>query len=206
MGVDENLRSELLTMIREDYRVREELARDGSLFDGYHDSMREVHDRNAARLEEIVGRYGRWPGRELTGEDGAEASFLIAQHAIAQPSFQRSALELLREAVDRGDVPLRHYAHLEDRIRTLEGKPQRYGTQFDWDPDGQMSPMPLEDPEHVDERRAEVGLMPLEEAIRRQREPVEMGLERPPEDWYERALQFEAWRREVGWAKSDEPS
>lgn len=203
--MDESLRAELLSMIREDFQVRERLARDGSLFDGYHEEMRAVHDRNAARLATIIERCDGWPGRDVVGEDGAEASFLVAQHAIAQPEFQRNALELLQEAVAAGRAPLRHAAYLEDRIRTLESRPQRYGTQFDWDPDGKMSPLPIEEPEQVDQRRAEAGLRPLAEEIRRQQEAAELGPEGPPEDWYERAVRFEAWRREVGWV-DPEPS
>jgi hypothetical protein len=46
----ETLKTELLSMAAEDLRVREELARDGSLFEGYHPRMRAVHERNAAGL------------------------------------------------------------------------------------------------------------------------------------------------------------
>jgi hypothetical protein len=64
------LRDELLTMAEEDQRVRAELASDGSLFDGYHPTMKAVHDKNAARLTEIIEQHG-WPGRGLVGEGGA---------------------------------------------------------------------------------------------------------------------------------------
>lgn len=38
-----------------------------------------------------------------------------------------------------------HVAMLEGRIRCNEGKRQRYGTQFDWDKDGLLSPHPIDD-------------------------------------------------------------
>lgn len=47
---DAALAAELLALEAEDLRVREELVRDGTLFDGYHPRMREVHERNAYRL------------------------------------------------------------------------------------------------------------------------------------------------------------
>ncbi len=53
-----SLREGLLAMAAEDRRVRAELAADGSLFDGYHPRMAEVHRRNAARLTEILDRHG----------------------------------------------------------------------------------------------------------------------------------------------------
>jgi hypothetical protein len=45
----------------EDERVRERLAADGSLFDGYHPEMEAVHRANAARrreMEEWARRMG----------------------------------------------------------------------------------------------------------------------------------------------------
>src|SRR4051794_34670761 len=91
------LRQELLAMAEEDQRVRAELAADGSLFQGYHPDMQAVHDRNAARLTEIVEGYG-WPGRSLVGEDGARAACLILHHAIGHPALQRRGLVLLQQA------------------------------------------------------------------------------------------------------------
>src|SRR5689334_11865008 len=110
------LSAELLAMAAEDLRVREELVRDGSLFDGYHPRMREVHERNAERLRAILNVHG-WPGRGLVGETAAEAAWLVVQHAISNPSLQRHALSLLKAAAASADVPLVQVAMLEDRIR-----------------------------------------------------------------------------------------
>jgi hypothetical protein len=121
------------------------------------------------------------------------------QHAIALPTFQRQALSSLSAAAQRGEVPAWQVAMLEDRIRTFEGRPQRYGTQFDWDTSGQLSPLPIEDRPGVDERRQEVGLRPLAEEIQRQREAIARGTERAPADWASRQRARDAWLREVGW-------
>ena len=56
-----------------------------------------------------------------------------------------------------GNVEPADIAYLEDRLLIMEGKPQIYGTQFRTI-DGVSEPFPIEDPEHVDERRASVGL------------------------------------------------
>jgi hypothetical protein len=125
------LRDELVGMAEEDQRVRAELAADGSLFDGYHPVMQAVHDKNAARLTEIIDLHG-WPGRSPVGEEGARAAWLILQHAIGHPDLQRKGLVLLQQAVAQGEVPALEAAMLEDRIRFFEGQPQRYGTQYDW--------------------------------------------------------------------------
>ena len=71
--MEDVLRNELLAMAAADRRVRAELMADGSLGDGYHPRMEEVHRRNAARLTESIAERG-WPGRGLVGEDGAQAA------------------------------------------------------------------------------------------------------------------------------------
>src|SRR4051812_49850747 len=119
------LRAELEAMAEEDRRVRAELAADGSLFGGYHPVMQAVHDRNAARLTEIIEQHG-WPGRSLVGEDGAGAACLVLHHAIGHPALQRRGLVLLQEAVAQGEVPALEAAILEDRIAFFEGRPQRH--------------------------------------------------------------------------------
>jgi hypothetical protein len=196
--MNEGLHAELLALEAEDLHVRDELARDGSLFHGYHPRMEAVHRKNATRLREIIAEHG-WPGRSLVGEDGAEAAWRIAQHSIGEPAFFRKAHQLVHQAADRGDAPAWQAAYMLDRIRTLEGKPQVYGSQFDWDENGQMSPLPIEDPEHVNERRAAVGLPPIEEITRKHRENAR--LERRPADWKARQNEMEDWAHRAGWRK-----
>jgi hypothetical protein len=191
-------RIELLAMAEKDLRLRSELEADGSLFQGYEPRMRALHDANAVRLNGILDTLG-WPGEPQVGREGAKAAWLIAQHAIAQPSLQRRALTALQAAALRGDVPALYAAMLEDRIRCFEGRPQRYGTQFDWDAEGQMSPLPLEDPDGVDARRKEVGLGPLAQDVRARRAALADGPDRPPLDWAVRQRELEAWCRKVGW-------
>ena len=113
-----DLRAELLGMAAEDARVRNELAADGSLFHGYHPRMREVHDRNAERLAQVMAGQG-WPTAPKVGSDAADAAWLVVQHAIGKPDVQRRALVALRAAASRGEVPAWQPAMLEDRIRTL---------------------------------------------------------------------------------------
>lgn len=192
------VRQELIRMSQEDLRIRAELAADGSLYRGYHPSMRAVHDRHATRLAQILESQG-WPGEPQVGPDGAQAAWLIAQHAIAQPEFQRQALSALSAAARRDEVPAWQVALLDDRIRTFEGLPQRYGTQFDWDASGQLSPLPIENPSSVDERRQAVGLPPLAQEIQARQEAIAQGREWPPGDWETRQQEREAWLREVGW-------
>jgi hypothetical protein len=188
------LREELLAMQAEDVRVREELAREGVLGEGYEPRMEEVHRRNAARLEAIVNEHG-WPGRTQAGDDGAEAAWRTLQHAIGRPDLIRLYLPLLQQAAAAGEIPDWQPAYLLDRIRFFEGKPQVYGTQYDWDEEGFTKLWPVEDPEHVNEKRKRVGLPPLAEARARSR----LGKPVPPEQLRARRQAMEAWARAVGW-------
>jgi hypothetical protein len=71
-------------------------------------------------------------------------------------------LRLLQDCAARKRVPLWHTAYLEDRIAMYEGRPQLYGTQWMDNPlDGRIRPWRLAEPDRVNERRAEVGLGPL---------------------------------------------
>ena len=190
--------ADLLSWIAEDEAEWARLAADGSLFEGYHPEMRATHDRNARRLATLVAREG-WPGTGRVGEAAAEAAWRIVQHAIAQPNFQREMLARLGGEAKAGRIPAWQVAYLEDRIAVQEGRPQTYGTQFDWDEAGEMSPRPIADPEAVDRRRAAVGLGPLDEAIRRQREEAR-DQPRPanPVAWRRAA---DAWAVKTGWRK-----
>jgi Family of unknown function (DUF6624) len=192
------LGDELIAMAQHDLRMREELIAEGSLFGEYHPRMREVHERNAARLMQILQEHG-WPGRSLVGESAAEAAWLILQHAIGNPELQRLGLSLLKGAAAAKEVPWVHVVTLEDRIRCNEGRAQRYGTQFDWDEFGHLSPCPIEDEESVDARRAEIGLVPLAEEIRRQRDVATLNGEQPPTDWNAYQRQKQEWLCSTGW-------
>ena len=190
-------RQQLLDLFGDDQRVRAELAADRTLFKGYNARMREVHERNAAVLEEFLTAQC-WPGFHLVGRDGAEAAWRIAQHAIGRPAFQRRCLKLLRAAVGRGDADAKHAAYLEDRIAFNERRPQKYGTQFDWDENGEMSPHAVDDFKAVDRRRRTLGMTPFAEHIAHMREQWRNSGERPPSDWKARQREIEAWARGVG--------
>lgn len=194
--MNSELKQRLLEMVEEDGRVRAELAATGELFQGYAPKMAEVHRRNAEKLEAMIEQYG-WLGKSLVGEDGADAAWLILQHAIGQPKLQRRCLPILQEAVERGEAEPAHAAYLEDRICFFERRPQRYGTHFDWDENGQMSPYLLENPERVDEYRQAVGLSPLAERVEEARNNTEE--EPKPSDLKKRESEMREWAKSVGW-------
>jgi hypothetical protein len=194
----EDWRTLLIEAAREDLRVRAELAATGALFEGYNADMERVHLANADLLERAIVAIG-WPTRSKVHDDGAGAAFLIAQHAISRPDLQRRALAFVLDAIPLGEANPLDAAYLSDRIATFEGRPQLFGTQFDWDVNGVLSPSPIADPESVDDRRASVGLPPMAETIASMRANSAAEGETAPADLAQRRADFEAWARKVGW-------
>ncbi|CAM5308888.1 DUF6624 domain-containing protein [Streptomyces abikoensis] len=128
----------------------------------------EMDEDNTEWLRRVITRVG-WPGRALCGEEGADAAWLLAQHADRQPHLQAAWADLLAEAVTAGDAEPWHLAFLEDRI-AVHGSGERalqwFGTQFRKAPGGQWEPFPIRDPEGVDQRRAELGLNAIAERVK----------------------------------------
>ena len=155
---DAALRRELLAMCDVDQRVRQGF--------GPHMSaemvaeIQAVDARHTSRMRAIVAEHG-WPGRSLVGDDGSHAAWLLVQHADG--AFMAQCLPLMERAVAAGQAFGKDYVYLLDRVRMQQGKPQIYGTQFTFAAGGQLVLHPIEDAEHVDERRRAVGLPPMAE-------------------------------------------
>ena len=164
LGSQPDIARELLAMERADQRARNAAIEEGGVVTEDSDiglEIARVDKRNTARLKEIIDDYG-WPGRSLVGERASRSAWLLAQHADLDPKFQERALELM-EAMEPGEVDPRDIDFLKDRVLVAEGEEQIYGTQFECR-DGEVAPRtPIVDEKDVDERRAEVGLEPLDE-------------------------------------------
>lgn len=170
--MNSQLRDELIARMEKEQNLRMELI------DNPDDiqllmRMTEADAQNTMWLDEIIKQHG-WLTKSLVGEDGAQAAFLIVQHSPA-PQFQKKCLELLEKAVSQNEADMINLAYLTDRIRIFEGKPQVYGTQGQTDADGFLIPFPIEDEEHVDERRQSIGLEPIAEYFKSMNESYKTG-------------------------------
>ncbi len=189
---------ELIHLKHSDLELREGLLKEGTLYDGYHPEMEECHILNGNRLHQIIEQIG-WPNQSKVGIDGAEAAWLILQHAISLPDLQRDSLPLLEVEMKKDEIQPYQYAHLLDRIRFFERKPQRFGTQLDWDEHGDMSPWKLESEENVNTLREKVGLPPLEVEVERIRIELKEQNVTMPTTYKERTREIDEWRKRVGW-------
>jgi hypothetical protein len=165
MKMNEFLKGELISMANEDRRTLLELHESGELGTvEYHPKVKKIHERNTSRIKDIIKIHG-WPGNDLVGPKGAEAAWYIVQHSVLDTEFMKSCLPLLEKAVEKKQAEGWHLAFLLDRTLTMDGKPQRYGTQFKDDEKGQVVPFPIENPSIVDDLRRKLGLDSLERRI-----------------------------------------
>jgi hypothetical protein len=188
-----SVRETLLALQARDLQTRAELQAAGTLFDGYQPRMQAVHRENAKQLQALIALHG-WPNEQLAGADGAEAAWLIAQHAISEPDFMRSCRTLLEKESQSGGVPFWQYAYLDDRIRVSEGKAQRFGTQFELTPDGPIL-CEVEEPQALDQRRQRAGLSPVAarlNAMKNEPRPT-------PSEFAAKKEAEMKWRINVGW-------
>jgi hypothetical protein len=116
----------------------------------------EIDSLNQLTVTNILDERG-WLGADVVGKKGNQALFLVIQHADI--TTQEKYLPMMRQAVKDGKARASSLALLEDRVLLRQGKRQIYGSQVFIDgATGAQFVKPLDDPEHVDERRASVGL------------------------------------------------
>lgn len=183
-----------------DLELRDKLIHSGQLSDGYNEEMKELHNRNAKILNEIIDTIG-YPTTDKVGKEASEATWLLIQHAIEQPDFMKKCLKLLHVAVSENKVNSKYLAYLTDRVAVFEGKPQLYGTQFDWDENGKLSPNHFDDLAKVNQRRKSIGFNSLEEQIDMMRIQARNEKQTPPKNFEKRKEEIEQWKKSVGWTK-----
>ncbi len=120
--------------------------------------INETDAINQVKVEKILNTRG-WLSPKIIGDDGSRTLFLVIQHADLKT--QLKYLPMMRKALKEGNIQPSSMALLEDRVALRQGEKQIYGSQISRDKAGAYFVSPLIDPEHVDERRAEVGLSPL---------------------------------------------
>jgi len=125
--------------------------------------INEKDSINLVKIKLLLDKYG-WLGTDVIGEQGNSTLFLVIQHSDI--ATQEKYLPMMREAVKNGKAKGSALALLEDRVALRNGKKQIYGSQIGRDNETKLYYVsPLEDPDNVDKRRAEVGLQPLAEYV-----------------------------------------
>ena len=115
---------------------------------------------NQEKLDQLILECG-WPGK-LDVNRATFSAFIIIQHAPLD--YQLKYFERVKAANLRGEIPSDKFAWLVDRILVEQGKPQLYGTEFDY---GSNEVAPIADLANLDRRRAAMGLPPMDRSGRK---------------------------------------
>jgi hypothetical protein len=152
------LRADLQRRFDADQRERQKLLSDPQDRD-LASQVQHMDMDNLAWLKKLVKDNGV-PTVAQVGESGVHWTWLLVQHADGDAEFQRSVLPVFTQRQAAGDLPADDLARLTDRVLLAEGKPQRFGTQFDWYSQ-QFRPKGVVDAADIEANRRALGLMPL---------------------------------------------
>jgi hypothetical protein len=155
---DPDLRQELQERFAADQRARKDYLA------APHDPAvaRRVDRLDAQNLDwlKALVRDRGIPTAAQVGENGLKWVWLLVQHADRDPQLQATVLPTFVKRYQAGELSGDDIARLTDRILIAQGKPQRFGTQFNW-LSGQFEPRQAGDIVEIDAHRQELGLMSL---------------------------------------------
>lgn len=163
-----SLRTELLKMYKEDQRLREnavlteeEYGKKSKKMKVLRDSIIALDSIHLISLNKILDEVG-FPSFDEVGIDGVDAMFSLISHQHRHPELRAKALPLAKEELKKLGVPFSEVARLEDHVLQDQNKKQLYGTRIFRDKKGRMKIWPIEDLEHVNERRLKAEMRPIE--------------------------------------------
>ena len=149
---DPDLAREIERLVQTDQAVRQRGGFDLQ-------KMIEADRRLAGPVREIFDRYGV-PTFAMVGPQAASDFVVMVQHQPAE--FRARVLPRLKIAVDAGQADPAMYAMVYDRSQRDLGKDQLYGENLECQLGGSLHETPILDEAHVNERRAELGLLRVE--------------------------------------------
>lgn len=117
-------------------------------------SIQTALDRsNFEYLASVMDQHG-YPGKTMVGEPTNLVGYEILKR---QPEAIENYILMLQDFAESGELPMTHYATLEDLLLMYKQEPQKYGTQGYIDSSGNPYIWPIDNPETMNERRAKVG-------------------------------------------------
>jgi uncharacterized protein DUF6624 len=154
------LLSELQRRVDRDQEARRSWLRSPS-YKELANRVDAIDSENVAWLRNLIDGGG-FPAASDVGEVGVHLAWILLQHADQAPDLQRRLLPILAKRYEERELSPTDLARYTDRVLLAMKKPQRYGTQFDW----QSRTFKLPDHRTVAEinaHRRELGLMSLED-------------------------------------------
>jgi hypothetical protein len=158
-GTDLALQQQILRMVEEDQEIRKKhIAPNEQEFPELVKQMEQTDVRLTNELKQIVASHG-WPTVALVGIRASQAAALILIHSPDR-DWQEQLIPQLQKLVDLDQIIGSDIAPLIDKVLLSRGQLQRFGTRFKIT-GGKMVLEPVEDPKHLEERRARYLLPPM---------------------------------------------
>jgi len=146
------LRDQIERLVKVDQEVRQQKGFDVA-------KMNATDAGNATPLQDILNKYGV-PSYAMVGPQATGDFVLMIQHQ--PPQFREQVLPKLKALVSAGQADPGSYALVYDLSQRDAGKKQLYGERLECKAGETMHEAPIEDEPHVNQRRAELGLMRVE--------------------------------------------
>ncbi|NJN78893.1 MAG: hypothetical protein HC803_11690 [Saprospiraceae bacterium] len=104
-----------------------------------------------------------FPKQSEVGKRSAKTAAVILIHSHDTIAIKKY-LPIMKNNCEQGEADWGYFAMLFDKLCVVTNQPQRYGTQYLSNPENpsEMLLAKLENPEKINERRAEITLLPLD--------------------------------------------
>ncbi len=156
------LRDEILGMWKDYVSQLERLAEFNDSSEREFQAFDALQEKQNVRLKEILSTYG-WPGINLVGFKAFATMGSLIQLQDQDSELRKQCLAVLKNAVEQQQKEhYFNYIHIVDQVRRDDDLPQVYGTQWIIQKDGKYVLYPVEDPKNLNQRRAALGLAPME--------------------------------------------
>jgi VWFA-related protein len=161
--VDAKLTKLLLDLQKKNRDAFAEAVRANYKGEKWKERIAKNKETTSAQLCKILKTNG-WPTSSIVGVEGAAAAFNLLK-TTAPLELQMQLLPVIAAAVEKKEIEKGAFAGLVDRLRVNLGNKQLFGTLASIS-DGFIVLYPIEDEEHVDFRRKQYGLPPLDQQLR----------------------------------------
>ncbi|MBK9213009.1 MAG: hypothetical protein IPO14_08695 [Saprospiraceae bacterium] len=144
-----------------DHHTYEEIRTNKKL----QDEMVHLDTINMRHIDDILLRYGRYPGKKLVDELSDVVASVIQHSPYAN---QAKYLPYIKKAVYDYDLSSEYLVVMTDRIKVIEGKPQLYGSQIVYDEEKKKEVLYNYQGtiQEVEKRRESLGLITLKKYLR----------------------------------------
>ena len=111
------------------------------------------------KIDRIMTIYG-YPSKIIAGDASVVPFYILG---FAPSWLKEKHLNTLKIAADKQEISWKSLAFFIDKLKVAKGEKQIYGTQGAYNKSSQFILYPCEDSEHINQRRAGVGLDSLQE-------------------------------------------